>query len=252
MPRSQGAGPDDLTRFRRRNGWLLWSVALFSMAVNALMLTGPLYMLQVYDRVLGSRSEETLVALTILIAFLFLMMGVLDYVRGRVAARYGARLQEGLDGRIFRAALARAHATGDRQTALAGSPASGSKRLACLAWMSMGRCSDLPLDRPLFIAGESFSFTPGSAGLRWRGPCLLILVTVVQLQAVTHGAIAESASASQTWPGRMDRRNAGRSRTDTGHSGMQNSAFSRWSRQRGCRPSASGMRASDRVGGSPR
>ena len=81
MSRRSGAGPDDLTQFRRRNAWLLWSVALFSMAVNALMLTGPLYMLQVYDRVLGSRSEETLVALTVLIVFLFLMMGVLDYVR---------------------------------------------------------------------------------------------------------------------------------------------------------------------------
>ena len=50
------------------------------------MLTGPLFMLQVYDRVLTSRSEATLVALIILVAFLFLMMGILDYARGRVLA----------------------------------------------------------------------------------------------------------------------------------------------------------------------
>ena len=42
-------------------------VAVFSVFVNLLMLTGPIYMLQVYDRVLGSRSEETLVALSILV-----------------------------------------------------------------------------------------------------------------------------------------------------------------------------------------
>ena len=57
------------------------------------MLTGPLYMLQVYDRVLPSRSEETLLALTLLIAALFAFMGVLDYVRSRVAARIGATVQ---------------------------------------------------------------------------------------------------------------------------------------------------------------
>lgn len=46
------------------------------------MLTGPLYMLNVYDRVLGSRSLETLVALSVLVGFMYLMMGILDYARG--------------------------------------------------------------------------------------------------------------------------------------------------------------------------
>ncbi|MEM9755516.1 MAG: type I secretion system permease/ATPase, partial [Pseudomonadota bacterium] len=62
---------------------VLWGVFFFSMFVNALMLTGPIYMLQVYDRVLGSRSEETLVALSILVVYLYLMMGILDWVRAR-------------------------------------------------------------------------------------------------------------------------------------------------------------------------
>jgi len=65
------------------------------------MLTGPLFMLQVYDRVLGSRSEETLIALLILVAGLYALMGVLDYARGRVAARVGAGLQARLDSRVF-------------------------------------------------------------------------------------------------------------------------------------------------------
>ena len=91
---------DELAEFRRRNAWLLWSVLLFSLFVNVLMLTGPLYMLQVYERVLGSGSEETLLALTILVVFLYSVMGVLDYTRGRIMARVGARFQDDLDRRV--------------------------------------------------------------------------------------------------------------------------------------------------------
>ena len=43
---------------------LFWSIGIFSAFVNLLMLTGPLYMLQIYDRVLSSRSVETLLALS--------------------------------------------------------------------------------------------------------------------------------------------------------------------------------------------
>ncbi len=86
---------------------LLLSIGTFSVFVNLLMLTGPLFMLQVYDRVLGSRSEETLTALVILVALLYGIMGVLDYVRGRVAARMGAEFQATLDQRVFDAVLRR-------------------------------------------------------------------------------------------------------------------------------------------------
>lgn len=79
----------------------------FSALVNLLMLTAPLYMLQVYDRVLVSRSEETLLALSLLMAFLFLLMGVLDHARSRIMARVGARLQTRLDPRVLSAAFRR-------------------------------------------------------------------------------------------------------------------------------------------------
>jgi ATP-binding cassette subfamily C protein len=80
---------------------------VFSAFVNLLMLTAPLYMLQVYDRVLVSRSEETLLALTLLMAFLFLVMGILDHARGRIMARVGARLQQAMDARVLSAAIRR-------------------------------------------------------------------------------------------------------------------------------------------------
>ena len=239
MSRTPGAGPDELTRFRRRNAWLLWSVALFSMAVNALMLTGPLYMLQVYDRVLGSRSEETLVALTVLIAFLFLMMGVLDFVRGRVGARYGARLQDALDSRIFRAALARAQVTGDRQTALQDL-ASVQRLAASPVFMAL---FDLPWT-PLFIAAI-FMFHPWLGWLAVAGALVLIAITVVN-QVMTRGAIADSAAASH-----VADRMAGEMQSEAElirALGMQGSAFERWRRQRSV-ALGEGMRATDRVGG---
>ena len=93
---------------------LFVSVGFFSIFVNILMLTGPLFMLQVYDRVLTSRSEATLVTLIGIVAFLFLMMGVLDHARGRVLARAGARLQARLDARVLRAILTRAIAPAER------------------------------------------------------------------------------------------------------------------------------------------
>ena len=54
---------------------LVAAIGIFSLFANLLMLTGPLYMLQVYDRVLASRSVPTLAALTVLIALLFLTLG---------------------------------------------------------------------------------------------------------------------------------------------------------------------------------
>ena len=106
---------------------LFVSVGLFSIFVNALMLTGPLFMLQVYDRVLASRSEATLVTLIGIVAFLFLMMGVLDHARGRVLARAGARLQARLDSRVLRAILTRAIAPTERSR-----PATGVRDLEAI------------------------------------------------------------------------------------------------------------------------
>ena len=106
---------------------LFLSVGFFSVFVNLLMLTGPLFMLQVYDRVLTSRSEATLVTLVGITAFLFLMMGVLDYARGRVMARAGARLQAQLDARVLKAILTRAVSPAERAR-----PATGVRDLEAI------------------------------------------------------------------------------------------------------------------------
>lgn len=78
-----------------------WGVGVFSCLINLLMLTGPLFMLQVYDRVLSSRSVPTLVALAILVAALYLFQGILDAIRGRVLLRIGRSLDASLSVRVY-------------------------------------------------------------------------------------------------------------------------------------------------------
>lgn len=76
-------------------------VAVFSALVNILYLTGSLYMLQVYDRVLTSRSVPTLVALSLIVLAAFVLQGVLDGLRTRMLARIGARFDELLAPRVY-------------------------------------------------------------------------------------------------------------------------------------------------------
>lgn len=101
----QERGMTELLAVQKGQASLLWAVGLFSFFANLLLFTGPLYMMQVYDRVLGSRSEATLAALTGLLIMLFLAMGVLDYARARILARIGAKVQDQLDRRVFSAAM---------------------------------------------------------------------------------------------------------------------------------------------------
>ena len=89
------------------------SVALFSGVVNLLMLAGPLYMLQVYDRVLSSRSVPTLVALSIFLVGAYAFQGVLDLIRSRVVVRSAMLLDQRLalavHGAMLRIAISTRH-----------------------------------------------------------------------------------------------------------------------------------------------
>ena len=78
-------------------------IAAFSALINLLMLTGPLFMLQIYDRVLPSRSVPTLVALSILMAALFAFQALLEGTRSRLLVRLGYYLDEALSPRLYTA-----------------------------------------------------------------------------------------------------------------------------------------------------
>lgn len=221
MQNSDQAGQRELREARAQSRGLFWFVAIFSVFVNLLMLTGPLFMLQVYDRVLGSRSEATLVALAALVAFLYLMMGFLDYVRGRVLARIGARFQAQLDRRVFSAAIDDA-AKNER-----GAAASGVRDLETvqkfLASPVLSAMFDVPFT-PVFLTGI-FIFHPWLGILAITGGAILVVITVLN-QITTRRPVIESHVAAAE-ADRMSERL--KSEAEMVQSlGMRSSAFTRW------------------------
>lgn len=223
-----GHGGRELRSARREAIGLTWSVALFSLVVNVLMLTGPLYMLQVYDRVLGSRSEETLVALSILTLALFLAMGVLDYARSRIMAIAAARFQDRLDRRVFRAAMqVAAVAPNDAEAVTAQRDLESIRSfLASPVFLAL---MDLPWT-PVFFAA-AFVFHPALGWLAIGGGAALVGITLMN-QLMSRLPQAESGRAAV-----QSERFADQLKTEAETLqalGMQEAGFDRWhvSRQR--------------------
>jgi PrtD family type I secretion system ABC transporter len=107
-PTPETAGPDELKAVNRASRGAFISTGIFSSLVNILMLTGPLFMLQIYDRVLTSGSVPTLIALMTIVLALYLYYGVLEYVRARLLVRIGRRVEEQMRSRVFDAVTAHA------------------------------------------------------------------------------------------------------------------------------------------------
>ena len=95
------ASAQGLSQIMWRFRGVLAAVALMSGTINILYLTGSFYMLQVYDRVIPSRSIPTLVALTVLTVGLFFFQAILELVRSRILLRLAGSLDFDLSGRVF-------------------------------------------------------------------------------------------------------------------------------------------------------
>ncbi len=83
----------------------LWAVAMFSLFINLLMLTAPLYMLQVYDRVLVSRSHDTLLFLSIVALGALCIFGLLEFIRSRVLIRVSGKFDQDLSKIVFKTVM---------------------------------------------------------------------------------------------------------------------------------------------------
>ncbi|WP_299367208.1 type I secretion system permease/ATPase [uncultured Tateyamaria sp.] len=220
------AGLAELRSARAGSRGLYWAVGLFSMFANLLMLTGPMYMLQVYDRVLGSRSEETLIALSLLVVFLYGVMGILDFTRGRIMARVGARFQDALDRRVFDAVVRKSALAPDLKTQSGLADLEAIQRF--LTSPVLIAFFDLPWT-PIFIAGI-FLFHPWLGWLAVAGGAVLILIALVnqlmskrpQLRAGQAGQVAAMMSDQIRIEAEMVQA-----------MGMRNAAFDRWQTARG-------------------
>lgn len=234
-------GQAELSAARRLSNKALAAAFIFSVFVNLLMLTGPLYMLQVYDRVLASRSEPTLLALSLLAAFMFLMMGILDHTRSRVMARVGARLQDALDARVLRASFRALTVVPNDTAALAAQRDLESiQRL----WASpvLIALFDIPWT-PLFLAAI-FVFHPWLGWASVAGMVVLVIITIWN-QRATEGPLARANMATMTAERHSDNLKAESELIQA--LGMTGAAFNRWQKSRGAALSE-GLVAADTAG----
>ncbi|ECK6867926.1 type I secretion system permease/ATPase [Salmonella enterica] len=87
----------------RTRTWVFWSIGIFTAFINLLMLVPSVYMLQVYDRVLPSRNEITLLMLTLIMLGMFAMMSLLEYIRSMVVICISNQLDMRLNTRVYTA-----------------------------------------------------------------------------------------------------------------------------------------------------
>ncbi|WP_199260204.1 type I secretion system permease/ATPase [Paracoccus binzhouensis] len=225
----------------RGRAWQLYAfVGVFSFAVNMLMLTGPLFMMQVYDRVLASRSVETLTALFLLVVFLFALMGVLDLARNRIMARVAARFQERMEGRVFTAGLQDGQAAGS-DLAVRGGMRDLEAVQRLIGSPVLMAIFDLPW-APFFLAAV-FIFHPLLGAVATAGLLVLVIATLLN-QWLSRDSLQQAAIAGQSAERMSDLyRDEGEL---IGSLGMRAAAFHRWQEARD-RATEATMRGNDRA-----
>ena len=181
-------------------------IGVMSGMVNVLYLTGSFFMLEIYDRVLPSRSVATLVGLIVLAAGLYMAQGVLDLIRGRILVRIGASLDESLSGRVFDTVARLPLKVGQRNDGLQPLRDLDSIR-SFLSGLGPIAMFDLPW-MPFYIA-ICFAFHPLIGFTALVGAIILVIVTVLT-EFLTRAPMKEATSLAISRNGLAEtsRRNA--------------------------------------------
>jgi PrtD family type I secretion system ABC transporter len=225
-----------------RMSHLFLGVAAFSFVVNLLMLTGSLYMLQVYDRVLASHSLPTLVVISMLAGAMFVAMGFFEHLRARVLARVGARYQDVLDARAFDAGLSRAMVPTERAR-----PMTALRDLDAIQKMLAGPAPLALFDAPwtpMFILFLYYLHP----WMGWMGVASVLVLAVLALaNELASRGLHEKATAEQ---GAADAaaQSIRRDAETVGALGMRGSMVARWRARRQTATDAR-MRSADLSGG---
>ncbi|QCI63998.1 type I secretion system permease/ATPase [Phreatobacter stygius] len=201
-----GASTDLFVRSIKRSRQALLAMALFSGAINILTLTGSLFMLQVYDRVLPSRSIPTLAALVLIVALLYGFQVVLEAIRSRMVGRIGRLLDEDLSAAAFRSVVALPSRTGPGQDRVDSIRDLDHVR-QFVGSQGPAAFFDLPWV-PLYVA-ICFLFHPWLGWLTVAGAAIVLGLTLWG-EFRTRAAILQSAQTSQRRQAAVDsgRRNA--------------------------------------------
>src|SRR5438034_1127056 len=181
-------------------------IGLISAMSNVLMLTGALFMLEIYDRVLPSRSVPRLVGLATLAGGLYAAQGILDLIRGRILVRIGSALDETLSGRIYNSILKLPLLIGYQKDGLQPLRDLDSVR-SFLSGPGPISLYDLPW-MPVFI-GVCYFFHPWIGLTALAGGVVLVILTLLtELMARRPTAEAALLAATRNGLAEASRRNA--------------------------------------------
>ncbi len=175
-PAASGAPRSELRDALRTCKAAFVGIGLFSGVSNVLMLTGAIYMLEVYDRVLASRSVPTLVAISILAGLLFAIQGLIDLVRNRLLVRSGVALDEAVSTRVYRAVVRIPLKAGHRSAGLQPLRDLDSIR-AFLSGLGPTALFDMPW-MPLYLA-VIYAFHPVLGLTALAGILILVALTLL-------------------------------------------------------------------------
>ena len=170
----------------------LLAAGAFSGVLNILMLAGAIYMLQVYDRVLTSRSVQTLVGLTALLAAVFLVQGLVDVIRQRVLTRIGATVDRRLALQVYRLVTLAPLRMGGQADAMQPSRDVDAVR-GFMSGLGPTAFFDLPW-MPLFI-GLCFALHPWMGIMVLCGALLLLAVTLMTERATRDPMVSVAREA---------------------------------------------------------
>jgi ATP-binding cassette, subfamily C, type I secretion system permease/ATPase len=176
---SQSAGVSaraDLGSAMRAFRRACFGLGLMSLMINVLYLTGSFFMLEIYDRVLPSRSLPTLVGLCVLAAGLYVCQGLLDLIRSRILVRVAGNLDEMLGDRIYQSVVRLPFMSGAREAGLQPLRDLDTVR-SFLSGMGPSALFDLPW-LPLYLA-ICFAFHPMIGFTALGGAIILIAITTL-------------------------------------------------------------------------
>ena len=165
---------------------------VFSFFTNLLMFVGPLYMLQIYDRVLSSRNEMTLIMISAIAIALLVSYGLLEFVRSRLLVRAGMQFDDVIANPVF-------HRVVQRQTAMPGSNARIAlsdidKVREFMTGQGILAFFDAPWV-PLFLA-LCFAFHPWLGIVATIGAVLIFILALTN-EFSTRNALQDASQASQ-------------------------------------------------------
>ena len=180
-------GTGEITQVLRSLRTSMLATGSFSFVLSALLLVPSIYMMQVYDRVLGSGNEMTLYMLTLLAAGLYAIYAALEYIRSAVLQQVSHAMDNKLSSRVFEAAFS------DAARSRGGNPSLAMNDLTTLRQFVAGTGLILLFDGPFALVFMAAGFMIDVwLGVFLVGSCAVLLLLLWWSEKRTHGPLQEA------------------------------------------------------------